>query len=36
VRDNYRALELRLEAEELAAIDGYFKPPRGKRALEML
>jgi len=36
VRDNYRALELRLDAEELAAIDGYFKPPRGKRALEML
>ncbi|MEC5405030.1 aldo/keto reductase [Paraburkholderia sp. MPAMCS5] len=36
VRDNYRALQLRLDPEEVAAIDGYFKPPRGKRPLEML
>jgi diketogulonate reductase-like aldo/keto reductase len=36
VRDNHRALQLRLDAQELAAIDSYFKPPRGKRPLEML
>jgi diketogulonate reductase-like aldo/keto reductase len=36
VRDNHRALQLRFDAQELAAIDSYFKPPRGKRPLEML
>ncbi|MGA7779352.1 MAG: aldo/keto reductase [Paraburkholderia sp.] len=36
VRDNHRALELRLSAEECAAIDAYFRPPRSKRPLEML
>jgi diketogulonate reductase-like aldo/keto reductase len=36
VRDNQRALELRLDADECAAIDAYFKPPRNKRPLEML
>jgi diketogulonate reductase-like aldo/keto reductase len=36
VRDNQRALELRLDAGECAAIDAYFKPPRSKRPLEML
>jgi diketogulonate reductase-like aldo/keto reductase len=36
VRDNRAALDLALGDEELAALDAYFKPPRGKRALEML
>jgi diketogulonate reductase-like aldo/keto reductase len=36
VRDNYRALELQLSADECAAIDAYFRPPRSKRPLEML
>jgi diketogulonate reductase-like aldo/keto reductase len=36
VRDNHRALELQLSAEECAAIDAYFRPPRSKRPLEML
>jgi len=36
VRDNHRASQLRLGTDELAAIDAYFKPPRSKRALEML
>ncbi|TKC82930.1 aldo/keto reductase [Trinickia terrae] len=36
VRENRRALDLRFSADELAAIDGYFKPPRGKHPLEML
>jgi diketogulonate reductase-like aldo/keto reductase len=36
VRDNYRALELQLGADELATIDAYFRPPRSKRSLEML
>jgi diketogulonate reductase-like aldo/keto reductase len=36
VRDNHRASQLRLSADELAALDTYFKPPRSKRALEML
>jgi diketogulonate reductase-like aldo/keto reductase len=36
VRDNHRASQLQLGADELAAIDAYFKPPRGKRPLEML
>jgi diketogulonate reductase-like aldo/keto reductase len=36
VRDNHRALELQLSADERAAIDAYFRPPRSKRPLEML
>jgi diketogulonate reductase-like aldo/keto reductase len=36
VRDNHRASQLQLGADELTAIDAYFKPPRGKRPLEML
>lgn len=36
VRDNRRALDLNLTAEECAALDAYFRPPRGKRSLEML
>jgi diketogulonate reductase-like aldo/keto reductase len=36
VRENRRALDLRFTEDELAAIDAYFKPPRGKRPLEML
>ncbi|WP_250471425.1 aldo/keto reductase [Caballeronia sp. GAFFF1] len=36
VRENRAAVELRLSAEELAQIDGEFRPPRGKRGLEML
>ncbi|WP_028225935.1 aldo/keto reductase [Paraburkholderia ferrariae] len=36
VRDNRAALDLALGDDELAALDAYFKPPRGKRALEML
>ncbi|WP_144111930.1 aldo/keto reductase [Paraburkholderia sp. BCC1886] len=36
VRENYRASQLKLSAEELDAIDAFFKPPRSKRPLEML
>lgn len=36
VRDNHRAFELQLGADECAAIDAYFRPPRSKRPLEML
>jgi diketogulonate reductase-like aldo/keto reductase len=36
VHDNHRALELQLSADECAAIDAYFRPPRSKRPLEML
>jgi len=36
VRDNRAALDLVLSADDCAALDAYFKPPRGKRALEML
>ncbi|HTR11236.1 MAG TPA: aldo/keto reductase [Paraburkholderia sp.] len=36
VRDNRAALDLVLAVDECAALDAYFKPPRGKRALEML
>jgi diketogulonate reductase-like aldo/keto reductase len=36
VRDNHRALELQLSADECAALDAYFRPPRSKRPLEML
>ncbi|PLZ01191.1 aldo/keto reductase [Burkholderia sp. WAC0059] len=36
VRENRAALDLSLTAEECAQLDAYFKPPRGKQALEML
>jgi diketogulonate reductase-like aldo/keto reductase len=36
VRDNHRALDLQLSADDLAAIDAHFRPPRSKRPLEML
>jgi diketogulonate reductase-like aldo/keto reductase len=36
VRDNRAALDLSLSAEDYAALDVYFKPPRSKRSLEML
>jgi diketogulonate reductase-like aldo/keto reductase len=36
VRDNHRALEIRLSPEELDAIDAEFPPPRRKRSLEMI
>lgn len=36
VRENFAASQLTLSADELAAIDGFFKPPRSKRPLEML
>ncbi len=36
VRDNCRALEIRLDPEDLAAIDAEFPPPKRKRPLEMI
>jgi diketogulonate reductase-like aldo/keto reductase len=36
VRENRRALDMVLTDAERSAIDSYFKPPRGKRPLEML
>jgi len=36
VRENRGALDLHLTEAEHVAIDAFFKPPRGKRALEML
>ncbi|KVD71312.1 aldo/keto reductase [Burkholderia sp. ABCPW 14] len=36
VRDNRAALDLVLDDGELARLDAHFKPPRGKRPLEML
>ncbi|WP_322056832.1 aldo/keto reductase [Paraburkholderia sp. J63] len=36
VRDNRAALDLALSADDHAALDAYFKPPRSKRPLEML
>jgi diketogulonate reductase-like aldo/keto reductase len=36
VRDNRRALEIRLDSEDLAAIDAEFPAPRRKRPLEMI
>jgi diketogulonate reductase-like aldo/keto reductase len=36
VRENAAALDIRLSAEELAALDAAFPPPKGKRSLEML
>ncbi len=36
VRDNRAALDLVLDPQDYATLDAYFKPPRAKRALEML
>lgn len=36
VEENFGALELALDAEARAALDGIFPPPRGPRPLEML
>ncbi|KVM71075.1 aldo/keto reductase [Burkholderia ubonensis] len=36
VRDNRAALDLMLSDDERAQLDAYFRPPRSKRALEML
>ena len=36
VRDNHRALEIRLSPEDLAAINEEFSPPKRKRPLEMI
>ena len=36
LRENLAAAELRLTADDLAAIDRAFPPPRRKRPLEML
>jgi diketogulonate reductase-like aldo/keto reductase len=36
VRDNHRALEIRLDPEDLEAIDAEFPPPERKRPLEMI
>jgi len=36
VRDNCRALEIRLSPDELKAIDAEFPPPKRKRPLEMI
>ncbi|WP_262027772.1 aldo/keto reductase [Microvirga sp. Mcv34] len=36
VRDNHRALEIRLDSDDLEAIDSEFPPPRRKRPLEMI
>ncbi len=36
VRDNRAALDFVLSNDERAQLDAYFRPPRSKRALEML
>lgn len=36
VRDNHRALKIKLSPDELRMIDGEFHPPRRKRPLEMI
>ncbi len=36
VKENHKALGIRLSAEELQAIDGEFPPPKRKRPLEMI
>ena len=36
VRDNFRALDLRLTDDDLAVLDRAFPPPDRKYALEML
>lgn len=35
VRENYGALNVRLDADDLAALDRAFPPPGGKKSLEM-
>jgi len=36
VRENHRALEIKLDAEDLRVIDAEFPPPNRKRPLEMI
>ena len=36
VRDNFAALDLALDAADLAALDRAFPPPKGRSALGML
>jgi diketogulonate reductase-like aldo/keto reductase len=36
VRDNRRALDIALDADDLAAIDRAFPPPKRKKPLEMI
>ncbi len=36
VRDNFGALDLALDAADLAALDHAFPPPKGRSALGML
>jgi diketogulonate reductase-like aldo/keto reductase len=36
VRDNHRALEIKIDPEDLQAIDAAFPPPGRKRPLEMI
>ncbi|WP_211246287.1 aldo/keto reductase, partial [Burkholderia cepacia] len=36
VRDNRAALDFMFSDDERAQLDAYFRPPRSKRALEML
>ena len=36
VRDNRGALDLTLDADDLAALDRAFPPPKGRTALGML
>jgi len=36
VRENRKALDLKLDAEALKALDAAFPPPKGPRSLEML
>ncbi len=36
VREDRAALDLELTAQDLAALDRAFPPPRGRRPLEML
>ncbi len=36
VRDNRHAFDLQLSADDMAALDAHFRPPRAKRPLEML
>ena len=36
IRENRRAVDVKLTADQLGALDQAFAPPRGKRPLEML
>ena len=36
VRDNHGALDLKLTADDLSALDGAFPPPKGRSSLSML